>query len=114
MRVLQARTGGSSELSEAMTELNHAIDDLRSLARGLSPVLLVDAGLGAALHGLAESGRLRVVGVPSERFAPVVESTAYAVEQASAGGAVEVRIRHETPHRRAEVIADERLGTSMR
>jgi signal transduction histidine kinase len=79
LRLLAARTAESPALTEASAELNEAIDDLRTLARGLSPILLSEGGLAVALRGLAESRPLRVTQVPDGRFRPVVESTAYAV-----------------------------------
>ena len=101
-------------LSEAVRELNGAIDDLMTLALGL-PGAADRRGSGAALLGLAESTKLRLGRRPDERFARVVESTAYAVvERMSALVSVEVLIRHEARHLRVDVIADERLGTSMR
>ena len=96
LRLLHARRGTSGDLAEAMHELTEAIDDLRSLARGLSPVLLTEAGLSAALRGLAESAPVRLGDLPSARFEPVIESTAYAiVERASTTGPVHVDVRHD-------------------
>jgi signal transduction histidine kinase len=96
LRLMEAQTGGSPAVAEAAEELTAAIDDLRTLARGLSPVLLADAGLGAALRGLGESRELRLLSVPGERLPPVVESTAYAVvERLSAERAVDVDIRRD-------------------
>ena len=67
-----------------MAELNGAIDDLRSLARGLAPLVLTDAGLAAAVRALAESRPLRVTALPTGRYLSAVESTAYAaVDRAS-------------------------------
>jgi PAS domain S-box-containing protein len=40
-------------LASAETELTHALQDLRDLARGLHPAILSDQGLGAALRALA-------------------------------------------------------------
>ena len=109
LRVVQTTHGASPALSEAMDELNHAIDDVRSIARGLNPVLLTQAGLGVALRGLAESGMLRLGGLPSERFSPLVESTAYAVvERASIAGPVDIDIRHDGAHLQVEITAEGR------
>jgi hypothetical protein len=58
-------------------ELQQAIAELRQLARGLYPVVLMDQGLAAALTALAKSRHLRLESVPSERLPAVVESTAY-------------------------------------
>ena len=93
LRLLQARSGPSPALADAMAELNRAIDDLRSLARGLAPLVLTDAGLAAAVRALAESRPLRVTALPTGRYVPVVESTAYvAVDRASDGSPASVSI----------------------
>jgi signal transduction histidine kinase len=62
------------------TELDDALGELRELARGIHPAVLVQAGLGAALASLAQRSPVRVVlHVPDLRFPPAVESTAYYV-----------------------------------
>jgi signal transduction histidine kinase len=68
-------------LDEAGAELAGALDELRELARGIYPVLLTDAGLGPALHSLAERCSVpAVVGaVPERRWADSVEQTCYFV-----------------------------------
>ncbi|GGN08849.1 two-component sensor histidine kinase [Lentzea pudingi] len=65
----------------AREELARALDELRSLARGIYPVLLTDAGLGPALLSLAERSAVPVVlaGVPEERLSAVAERTCYFV-----------------------------------
>jgi signal transduction histidine kinase len=83
-------------LDEADTELRQAIADLRELAHGIFPVALADEGLGAALEALAEDAHVpvRLVDVPDDRYAPAVESAAYAVAAEvtrSATSVVEVR-----------------------
>ena len=64
-------------LEAALAELRLAIADLRQLAHGVFPVLLKDAGLRAALDGLAESRRLVVEVDADERYPDVVETTVY-------------------------------------
>ncbi len=88
LRLLRSRTSASvPELDAADAELQHAIAELRQLARGLYPVVLRDQGLAAALHALAESRHLRVESATSERLPAVVESTAYLlVARASESG----------------------------
>ena len=109
LRLAESRLGLSPELAEAKEELTRAIDDLRALARGLSPVLLAEAGLRAALRGLAESCEVHLVSVPAERLPLVIESTTYAlVERAAADGPVGVDIRREGPALVVEITA--RLG----
>jgi hypothetical protein len=69
-------------------------------------VLLVEAGLGAALRGLAESCELHLVSVPTDRLSLVVESTAYAlVERAAGQGPVDVDIRSEGGELVVEIAA---------
>jgi PAS domain S-box-containing protein len=45
----------SAELERASTQLMHVIDHLRSVARGLHPVLLRDLGLAESLRSLAQT-----------------------------------------------------------
>jgi signal transduction histidine kinase len=77
LRLLRSRVARMPELDAADDELRQAIAELRELARGLSPVVLRDRGLAAALAALAESRHLRIESVPSQRLPSVVESTAY-------------------------------------
>ena len=68
-------------LAEARLGAEHALRELRDLARGIHPPVLADRGLEAALASLASSTPLRVelsVDV-SPRPAPAVESAAYFV-----------------------------------
>jgi signal transduction histidine kinase len=80
---LELAEGGSpvALVTEAHTESQAILAELRRLVRGIHPWLLTDRGLGPALAELA--GRCAVpvrtdVDLPA-RFAPVVESTAYFV-----------------------------------
>ena len=62
---LIGRTAGSDPsvaglLAEAAAELDEAIAELRGLARGLHPAIVVDAGLGGAIEALAERPGLPV------------------------------------------------------
>jgi signal transduction histidine kinase len=110
LRLMQTKAGPSPALSEAVDELNRAIDDLRSIARGLAPVLLTQAGLGPALRGLAESGHLRLGAVPVGRFSTIVESTVYAlVEKATSSGPVNVDIRDDGASICVEIASDRGL-----
>ena len=70
----------TSLLSEASTELEVALSELRDLARGIHPAVLVDGGLPAALESLAETAPMPVqLEVPPVRFPADVEVTAYFV-----------------------------------
>jgi signal transduction histidine kinase len=79
-----ARKGGDERAAELLDtvaqELQRALRDVRALARGLHPRALTERGLRAAVSELAEASPLAVaVEVPSERFPPPVEATAYFV-----------------------------------
>ena len=66
-------------LSEADAEMHAALDELRTLARGLHPAVLTDHGLGAALGSLARRAPVPVHmgGVPAERLPAPVEAAVY-------------------------------------
>jgi signal transduction histidine kinase len=68
-------------LAEARLGAEHALRELRDLARGIHPPVLADRGLGAALDSLASTSPLRVVVSVhvAPRPAPAVESAAYFV-----------------------------------
>jgi hypothetical protein len=59
----------------AQTEIRTALDRVRTIAHGLYPAALGDAGLAAALDVLAEwRPHLELGDPPSRRFDPVVEA----------------------------------------
>jgi len=65
-------------LSTAADELQVAVDELRELAQGIHPGVLVQGGLAAALESLAGRSPIPVtVDATQERFAPEIEGTAY-------------------------------------
>jgi signal transduction histidine kinase len=66
-------------IEEAAGELRLALEDLREVAHGIYPAVLTDEGLAAAIDGLAEraSVQLTILGIPDERFEPILEATAY-------------------------------------
>ena len=68
-------------IQQAREEAQHAVKELRELARGIHPAVLSDRGLYAALEALAARAPVpvAVVGVPSEPLAPQVEACAYFV-----------------------------------
>jgi signal transduction histidine kinase len=71
---------GRQLLDDARGELDHAIDELRELARGIHPAVLTERGLAAAVALLA--GRCEVpvkLSVTTERFPSAVEAAAYFV-----------------------------------
>ena len=85
LRLAQARLhadprAASALLDGAVTELGHALEELRELARGLHPAILTDHGLAPALGALAARAPLPVeLAVPGERLPPSVEAAAYYV-----------------------------------
>ena len=68
-------------LRSAREEATAAIRELRDLARGISPPVLADRGLVAAVQSLANrsTAHVEVDGRLDERLAPVVETAAYFV-----------------------------------
>jgi signal transduction histidine kinase len=85
LRMARERADDASELSEMLTsaerDVRAAIDELRTLARGIHPAILSEAGLQAALESLADHAPVPVL-VAADldgRLPPVVEATAYFV-----------------------------------
>ena len=85
LRMFRSRVEGDpdavQELDSARSELDHALGELRELARGIHPSVLTDRGLGAALEGLARRAPLPVElrATPTERLPDRVEAAAYFV-----------------------------------
>jgi signal transduction histidine kinase len=71
---------GRQMLDDARAELNHAIDELRELARGIHPAVLTERGLAAAVALLAGRSEVPVrLSVTTERFPSAIEAAAYFV-----------------------------------
>lgn len=67
-------------VDEAAAGLRDAMAELRELAGGIHPVILTEAGLGAALRSLAEGAAVPVaVEAPDGRLSAAVEQAAYFV-----------------------------------
>jgi PAS domain S-box-containing protein len=68
-------------LDDASADLAQGLAELRELARGIHPAVLIEGGLGPALRGLVRRSAVpaRVASVPAERLPPAVESAAYFV-----------------------------------
>jgi signal transduction histidine kinase len=84
LQLLRSRVGGDaaavSLLEETQSELQHALHELRELARGIHPAVLVDQGLGAAVRTIAARATVPVqVDELTERLPPHVETAAYFV-----------------------------------
>jgi signal transduction histidine kinase len=70
-----------ARIDEADGELRSALDELRSLARGIFPAVLDDEGFAAAVEALAEEAAVppKIERLPEERFARPAETAAYIV-----------------------------------
>ncbi len=67
-------------LAQASRELSAALTELRELARGIHPPVLVQGGIRAAVESLAEQCPVPVdVTAPGRRYPPLLEATAYFV-----------------------------------
>ena len=71
---------GRELLDNARSELEQAIDELRELARGIHPAVLMERGLAAAVALLAGRSEVPVkLSVTTERFPSAIEAAAYFV-----------------------------------
>jgi signal transduction histidine kinase len=68
-----------SLLTEATVEAQAALSELRTLAHGIYPAILSEAGLAPAVATLAETASLpvEIIAVPQRRYVPAVETAAY-------------------------------------
>src|SRR5207253_556680 len=66
-------------LAQADSELDHALEELRELARGIHPAILTDRGLEAAIRALAERAPIPVelTRLPEDRLPDSVEAAIY-------------------------------------
>ena len=118
------RARGDALLRAAAEELNHALAELRELARGLHPAVLVDRGLAPALETLARARRCRCRSraCPAERLAEPLEAAVYFVVAESLTNAVKhadaselrVRMRAENGELHVEIADDGRGGADPR
>jgi signal transduction histidine kinase len=81
---LQALDDGGADakelVAEALEHAQHSNVELRELARGILPAMLMRGGLRAGVGALISGLDLVVtVDLPAERFSPVVEASAYFV-----------------------------------
>jgi signal transduction histidine kinase len=107
-------------LGELGADAEETLDELRSLAQGVYPAVLVDHGLAAALSSVARRAPLLVhlEAAPATRFAPEIEAAVYfccleaiqnAAKHAGAGATVTVNVRAHAG-RVAFEIGDDGLG----
>lgn len=100
----------AAELDDAANQLGVAIDELRSIARGLRPPAL-DHGIGAALDALAESAPIPVEVELEPSIGPLGERIETAVWFV-ASEAIANTVRHAAAtHARLHLAADERHVT---
>jgi len=77
-------------VGEAASDLDAAVRELRELAHGVHPALLMDVGLGGALESLAERSPIPVrlaVRVPRDLPEPILVGAYYVVAEALANAA---------------------------
>ncbi|MEA2382094.1 MAG: hypothetical protein QOH72_2065 [Solirubrobacteraceae bacterium] len=84
LRLVDARLGPDAEaarrdLVEAREQLDHALSELRELARGIHPAVLTDRGLKAAVDALVNRAPvpMEVADIPDARLPEPVETAAY-------------------------------------
>jgi signal transduction histidine kinase len=69
----------AGRIDAAEGELRSALEELRELAHGIYPAVLVDEGLATALEALTETGLAPIAleALPDDRLVPAVEAAAY-------------------------------------
>jgi signal transduction histidine kinase len=81
LRLLRAQVNGSAAVcvDRADADLRAALSELRELASGIFPAVLIDEGIAAAIRVLGQSSRgpVTVESVPAERLPAAVEAAAY-------------------------------------
>jgi signal transduction histidine kinase len=80
-RALERGEGDAAALvDEALEQADHTMEELRELAHGILPAVLLRGGLRAGVEALASRMPVPVdIAVPGCRLAPAVEATAYFV-----------------------------------
>jgi signal transduction histidine kinase len=80
-RAQRSPQDGPALFAEAEHELTLAIEELRELAHGISPISPAGGGLASALTALAARSPIpvRLVALPKRRLDPVAEATAFYV-----------------------------------
>lgn len=103
-RVRRSCPAGLSAAAEA--ELLAAVDELRTIAQGIFPAILVEEGLAEAVQAFAEGAELplRVVRLPEHRADPAAEGAAYFVLAQAVCRSAAVRAT-VTLHCTAEVLS---------
>jgi len=112
LRLIRIGPGGTApELQAAEDRLRQAIADLREVAHGVYPVLLKEAGLGAALNALGEERPVSVQLASVRRYPDVIESSVYLlVARMSESGPTTVAISDDGSHLNSLVHTNGRPG----
>jgi PAS domain S-box-containing protein len=105
-------------LTQAGSELAHALEELRELARGIHPAVLTDRGLSAALQTLAERTPIPVeLSTLDRRLPEPIEAAAYYVISEAVANVVKharasaIEVRVSTPDGNVVVeVADDGVG----
>jgi signal transduction histidine kinase len=103
-------------LEQAESELQLAIDELRELAHGIHPAVLVDLGLAEAIKSLAlrSSIPVRLLEVPERRLDEVAETVGYYIvaeaianaQKYSQASFIQVRATASEESLRIEIVDD--------
>jgi signal transduction histidine kinase len=111
-------------IGEAEGELELAIDELRELAHGIHPAVLVDLGLGEAIKSLALRSTIPVtlVELPTSRLEQTVETIGYYIvaeaianaQKYSRASSIEVRVVAKADKLWIEVVDDGVGGAAER
>ncbi|MEO6570119.1 MAG: histidine kinase, partial [Ilumatobacteraceae bacterium] len=108
---MQMSAPGADEIAlrTASAEVQAALDDVRSIGRGIFPSVLAEEGLAVALEELAlGTGSLDIARLPECRVDPLVEATAYLIAEACSlvPAARGVRLAVDTTDRTLTLSAD--------
>jgi signal transduction histidine kinase len=107
----QLGAGAADRIDAADAELRAALDDLRTLGRGIYPAVLEAEGLAAAIGALAEEAAVPIAtgALPRERLGAAVEAAAYflvaEVVKRARASAVRVAATHERERLLVEISA---------
>ena len=117
LRILRRQLDGPDDaaaVDQAADVASALLGELRSIARGIHPAVVGDAGLGGALLDLAVSSDRVAVTVSGEfdvPLAPVAATTAYsfvatALAEAGAGAAREARVTGDSSGQRIRLLVE--------
>lgn len=120
--VRQAPVRAMALIEAAESELDQVVDDLRELAHGRHPRVLVERGLAAAITNLAERSPIptKLVELPPGRLPETAEATVYYIVAEAVTNvqkhamASSIRVRVQTTHDIAVVeVVDDGVGGAV-